>query len=136
ERLQGETGQWHGDGYGVSSAGLAAMEGAPASPESVELCAEQGVDLRSHASQPLTEALLVQTDRLYTMTAGHREAILSRYPELSDRVEVLSRNGDDVTDPIGCGRSAYEQSFTEITENLRVLVDELTRTDRSDNAES
>jgi len=136
ERLQCPAAELVAHGYDVSSAGLAAMTGAPASPEAVELCFQQGVDLRSHGSQPLTEALLVQTDRLYTMTAGHREAILSRYPELSDRVEVLSRNGDDVTDPIGCGRSAYEQSFTEITENLRVLVDELMRTDRSDNAES
>lgn len=132
ERLACEAGELLDRGYDVASAGLAAMSGAPASPESVQLCAERGVDLRAHASQPLTEALLVQADRLYTMTAGHREAILARYPELSDRVEVLSRNGDDVTDPIGCGRSAYEQSFTEITENLRVLVDELTRHDRSD----
>jgi protein-tyrosine-phosphatase len=132
ERLECSTGELVAHGYDVSSAGLAAMSGAPASPESVELCAQRGVDLRSHASQPLTEGLLVQTDRLYTMTSGHREAILSRYPEMSDRVEILSRNGDDVTDPIGCGQSAYEQSFAEITENLRVLVDELTRADRHD----
>jgi L-threonylcarbamoyladenylate synthase len=132
ERLECETGELLDHGYDVSSAGLAAMSGAPAAPESVQVCAERGIDLRSHASQPLTEALLVQSDRLYTMTAGHREAILSRYPELSDRVQILSRSGEDVTDPIGCGRSAYEQSFTEITENLRVLVDELTRPDRTD----
>jgi L-threonylcarbamoyladenylate synthase len=132
ERLECEAGELRDRGYDIASAGLAAMSGAPAAPESVQLCAERGVDLRSHTSQPLTEALLVQTDRLYTMTAGHREAILSRYPELSDRIEVLSRSGEDVTDPIGCGRSAYEQSFTEITENLRVLVDELTRSDRGE----
>lgn len=131
ERLHCRTGELLERGYDVSSAGLAAMSGAPAAPESVQLCAERGVDLSAHASQPLTEELLMQADRLYTMTAGHREAILSRYPELSDRVEVLSRSGADVTDPIGCGRSAYEQSFAEITENLRVLVDELTRTDRN-----
>jgi L-threonylcarbamoyladenylate synthase len=135
ERLECEAGELLDRGYDVASAGLAAMSGAPAAPESVQLCAERGVDLRSHSSQPLTESLLVQADRLYTMTAGHREAILSRYPELSDRVEVLSRSGRDVTDPIGCGPSAYEQSFTEITENLRVLVDELTRTGRGETRE-
>jgi len=116
----------------LASAGLAATRGAPASPESVEICAERGVDLSGHASQPLTEALLESADRLYTMTAGHREAILSQYPNLSDRVEVLSRNGHDVSDPIGCGKSAYEQCYTEITENLSVLVDELTQADAGD----
>lgn len=120
------------NGYDVASAGLAAMAGAPASPESVQLCAEQGVDLTAHASQPLTEQLLQQADRLYTMTAGHREAILSRYPDLSDRVQVLSRNGEDVSDPIGWGQAAYEQSYAEITENLRVLVEELTAQDSPD----
>lgn len=118
-------------GYHVASAGLAAMSGAPASPESVDLCAEQGIDLTSHSSQPLTETLIDEADRLYTMTAGHREAILSSFPELSDRVEVLSRNGHDVTDPIGCGRAAYEQAYAEITENLRALVDELTQASNS-----
>lgn len=132
ERLGCEAGELVQRGYDVSSAGLAATSGAPAAPESVEICAERGVDLSAHASQPLTEALLIQADRLYTMTAGHREAILSRYPELSDRVQILSRGGEDVTDPIGCGRAAYERSYAEITENLRVLVEELTRSDRSD----
>lgn len=127
ERLHCAPGELLEHGYEVSSAGLAAMRGAPASPESVEICAERGVDLAGHASQPLTEALLERADRLYTMTAGHREAILSRYPNLQDRVEVLSRNGRDVSDPIGYGRSAYEQCYTEITENLSVLVDELAR---------
>lgn len=119
-------------GFEICSAGLAAMTGAPASPESVQICARQGVDLHTHASQPLTESLLEQADRLYTMTAGHREAILARYPHLRDRVALLSRTGQDVTDPIGWGAEAYEQCFQEIVQSLRPLVDEFIRSAADD----
>ena len=113
-------------GFDVGSAGVAAMNGAPASQESVEVCAQHGVDLRSHASQSLQLPLIESSDRLYTMTAGHRDAILYQYPAYAERVHLLSRSGRDVTDPIGSGWSAYVRCFDEISENLQILVDELT----------
>ncbi|MEZ6052850.1 MAG: hypothetical protein R3C02_15940 [Planctomycetaceae bacterium] len=113
-------------GFTVSSAGLAAGVGAPASPESVEICRNDGVDLTHHSSQPLTEELLLAADKVFTMTFGHRETILSQYPELEDRIELLSRNGQDVSDPIGWGMAAYQQCHREIFESLQALVDELT----------
>jgi len=112
-------------GFDVSSAGLSASPGLPASPESVEVCRACGVDLTGHSSQPLTESLLLESDRIYTMTAGHREAIVSRYPELEDDVRLLSPAGEDVSDPIGWGTAAYEQCHREIVESLENLVEEL-----------
>ena len=112
-------------GFDVASAGIAAMNGAPASHESVEICATHGVDLRSHASQSLQLPLVESSDRLYTMTAGHRDAIQHHFPTYADRVQLLSRQGRDVSDPIGSGWSAYERCFSEISENLRILVEEL-----------
>ncbi len=113
-------------GFEIGSAGLAAGVGAPASPESVEVCRVHGVDLTHHASQPLTEELLLAADKVFTMTEGHRESILSRYPELESLIELLSRNGQDVSDPIGWGMAAYQQCHHEISESLQALVEELT----------
>ncbi|MFM8222649.1 MAG: Sua5/YciO/YrdC/YwlC family protein, partial [Planctomycetaceae bacterium] len=60
-------------GYVVASAGVAAGPGEPASEESVEQMRQRGIDLRHHESQPVSEHLVWQADRILTMTRGHRE---------------------------------------------------------------
>lgn len=109
-------------GFVVASAGLAAAIGAPASPESVQLLYKHGIDLRGHESQPLSNRLLDQADHIYAMTRGHRDAILSERPELSNRVHLLSADGGDVSDPIGGGMSEYERCQTEIENHVRALL--------------
>jgi protein-tyrosine-phosphatase/tRNA A37 threonylcarbamoyladenosine synthetase subunit TsaC/SUA5/YrdC len=105
-------------GWYVSSAGLAAGYGSPASPESVQLAREHGVDLNAHESQPLTERLLNHADFVFTMTRGHRDAILSRRPDLAGLVEVLARDGSDVPDPIGGGFDEYQRCCESIEKHL------------------
>jgi protein-tyrosine phosphatase len=112
-------------GFLVSSAGLAASPGFPASPEAVHVCWEQGVDVRTHRSQPLTRMLLLDADYVYTMTAAHRAAILAEHPELRDRVRLLSGAESDVSDPVGLGRIAYEQCHAEIAAEVARVVDQL-----------
>jgi len=105
-------------GWYVSSAGLAAGYGSPASPESVQLAREHGVDLNAHESQPLTERLLNHADFVFTMTRGHRDAILSRRPDLAELVELLARDGSDVPDPIGGGFDEYQRCCQTIEKHL------------------
>lgn len=105
-------------GWYVSSAGLAAWYGSPASPESVQLAREHGVDLNAHESQPLTERLLNHADFVFTMTRGHREAILSRRPDLAELVELLAPDGSDVPDPIGGGFDEYQRCCESIEKHL------------------
>ncbi|HVW02695.1 MAG TPA: Sua5/YciO/YrdC/YwlC family protein [Planctomycetaceae bacterium] len=115
-------------GYVVASAGLSAGLGHPPSPEGVQILAERGVDLRSHESQPLTPRLLNQADHIYAMTRSHRDAILWEYPELADRVELLSRTGHDISDPIGAGYDEYVRCAAEIEEHVRSILAELDST--------
>jgi len=112
-------------GYTIASAGLAAAVGSPASPEAVELLADEGIDLREHESQPLTERLLNQADHVITMTRQHRQTILSERPDLHDRVRVLADDGGDISDPIGGPRATYAACRDEIERQLRTLVDRL-----------
>jgi L-threonylcarbamoyladenylate synthase len=109
-------------GYMVLSAGMSAEPGLPAASESIEVAARHGVDLRAHESQPVTQRLLDQADQIFTMTRGHRESILSAYPHLGDRVELLARDGSDISDPIGLGEEEYEHCRTEIDRNLRTIL--------------
>ncbi|HUQ68986.1 MAG TPA: Sua5/YciO/YrdC/YwlC family protein [Planctomycetaceae bacterium] len=112
-------------GYTIASAGLAAAVGAPASSEAVELLADEGIDLREHESQPLTERLLNQADHVFTMTRQHRQAILAERPDLQDRVRVLAEDGSDISDPIGGPRATYVACRDEIERHLRSFVDRL-----------
>ena len=112
-------------GFVVASAGLAADYGSPASPESVEMMRRRGVDLRAHASQPFTDRVLEQADRCYTMTNQHRHAILASHPESAERVQVLARDGTDISDPIGGGWDHYAASAASIETHLAKILDEL-----------
>jgi len=109
-------------GYFVSSAGIAASYGAPASPESATLAAERGAELDNHESQPLTERLLNHADFVYTMTRSHRQAIVTRRSEVADRVRVLASDGGDVPDPIGGGMGEYERCREAIETHLNQIL--------------
>lgn len=109
-------------GYIVASAGIAASMGGPPSPESVEIMRAKGINLNAHASQPLTGELLAAADHVYTMTTGHRDSILHQVPTAEDRVDVLSREGSDISDPIGCGIEEYQACADEIEQNLKAIL--------------
>lgn len=83
------------------SAGLSAYPGGAASPEAITVMQSRGLSLKDHQSRPLTQRLLKQADLVLTMTASHRQAILGRWPEASQKTYLLSRNGRDVADPYG-----------------------------------
>lgn len=112
-------------GHVVTSAGIAAAIGAPASPESVEILKRKGIDISGHDSQPLTEHLLDQADHVFTMTKGHRGSILMSRPDMADRVQLLARDGSEIPDPIGCGMSEYQRCESEIERHIRVILDDL-----------
>jgi protein-tyrosine phosphatase len=112
-------------GFTVLSAGLAAATGAPAAEEAIELLRGHRIDLQSHESQPATRDLLERADRIITMTRAHRDSIISQFPELDSRTQVLSPEGEDVSDPIGGGPAEYSACFTEISRHLEHLVSEL-----------
>jgi len=109
-------------GVVVTSAGLAAWAGGPASSGALEAMTELGADLRGHASQPLTESLVRQADVILTMTASHRAALLAQFPEAGDRVAMLSPDRRDVIDPIGGSLDIYRSCARQISEHLAARI--------------
>ena len=109
----------------VASAGIAAMEGGRPSAEAVEVAAAKGLDLQDHASQPLTEQLVRHADYVFTMTRGHRQAILAQWPGAAQRVKQLCRDETDIGDPIGGPIELYRRCAQRIESELRERVKEL-----------
>ncbi len=96
------------------SAGLSAYPGGAASPEAVTVMQARGLSLKDHQSRPLTQRLIKNADLVLTMTASHRQAILGRWPEASQKTYLLSKNGRDVADPYGGPVPVYAACADEI----------------------
>jgi protein-tyrosine phosphatase len=112
-------------GYIIASAGLAAQEGCPATPEAVKYLRETSIDISMHTSKTVTHELLEQADRIYTMTKGHRLSILSQRPDLTNKIKLLSPAGRDVADPIGGDSEVYAECAREIEDALKPIIREL-----------
>jgi protein-tyrosine phosphatase len=112
-------------GVVVASAGVAAWSGGKASDGALAAMAEIGCDLSGHGSQPLTENLVRQADIIWTMTASHRAAILTQFPEAGGRVALLSPDRLDVLDPIGGPVATYRKCAQQICEHLLARLDTL-----------
>jgi protein-tyrosine phosphatase len=109
----------------VASAGISAMMGGFPSPEAVEVMSEMGLDLRDHESQPLTEQLVRHADVICAMTRGHRQAIVSQWPQAAERTRLLCQDQGDVADPIGGPAELYRRCAAQIKVELEALIQRL-----------
>ncbi len=111
-------------GFYVHSAGLAAMMGNEASAEAVEIAQELGTDLSSHRSQPLNEQILTQADHIFAMTQNHLDALHTLGLKFENPPQLLSKEGEDVADPIGREKDVYRQCANQILNYLHQRLPE------------
>ena len=124
DRLQCSIAELEDRNIMVMSAGIAAMAGGRASPESVQLMQERGIDINLHESQPLSERLVRFADLILTMTRGHRDAIVAQWPDAAARTKVLCRDNTDVSDPMGGPLDRYRRCAEQIDAQVATWADE------------
>lgn len=112
-------------GFLVLSAGIAAMMEGAAAEEAVQVAQAYGADLSGHRTRPLTAELVAQADYLVGMTQGHVLAVAGQYPHLGPRPRLLSGDGDDIPDPVGCDRAVYQECAEQLWRHLQRFVAEL-----------
>lgn len=86
----------------VRSAGVSAMNGLPISRHAAETLRKRGVPLPG-ASSSLTSAEAEWADWILTMTSGHKQAVIERFPAAAGKTYTLkefSLNGDPAMDDI------------------------------------
>lgn len=125
ERFGCEIEQLEERGFVVLSAGIAAGYEAPASSNAQTIMQRQGLSLSDHRSQQLNETHIRFADHIFTMTRGHREAILSYWPGADTRLNVLRLDGGDISDPIGGSEAMYEACARQIEAEIDKRLDEL-----------
>jgi protein-tyrosine-phosphatase len=115
-RVAREPGSWL-----VESAGTWAPEGAPASVISQMVLAERGLDLSNHRSRRVSREIINSFDLVLTMEDGHKEALQIEFPEMAERIYLLSEMIGlkyNIADPMGGIDDDFRSTANEITQIL------------------
>jgi protein-tyrosine-phosphatase len=114
-------------GMEIGSAGLTAFPGSTASSQSIRVALEHAVSLEAHEARLLSGDLIEQADLILVMEPGHRQQLIDRYPQASDKIYLLrhfARYGSrerGIYDPYGLNLEAYRFCFEDIKECVESL---------------
>ena len=106
----------------VTSAGIRANNGEPATPYSVQLMAERGIDLSEHRSHTFDFDLIRPSALILCMEKTQVDWIKAHYPEKCGNIYMLSELSGrqiDVPDPYGGTLAVYQQMVSD----LMTLID-------------
>ena len=117
ERLEAPPEQF---GFRVESAGVSAVGGAPAADQAIAVMAEAGIDLSAHRSSSALPQRVRDADRVYCLTAAHRELLLASLPPgEGSHVLLLDPAGRDLPDPFGGSLETYRAC----AQSMRAMLD-------------
>lgn len=115
--------------YEVSSAGIAAAPGMPASKHTLAILREKGLLSDAFSSRMLDEDMVRAATHIFAMAGHHIAAIAGEFPEHADKVYLVSEfaaeddlRSKDVSDPFGSGRAAYDDTHADLEKMLPSLV--------------
>ncbi|MEM1208033.1 MAG: low molecular weight protein arginine phosphatase [Planctomycetota bacterium] len=112
------------EGVEVTSAGVFAGAGQPATEEASVAAAAYGAELNGHRSTPLTREAVAEADLIYTMTDAHRNAVLAMAPEAKGKTQRLDPRSD-IADPFGGTQDVYRDTAEQIRAALSSRIKEL-----------
>jgi protein-tyrosine-phosphatase len=114
----------------ISSAGIYANSDDSASDCAIAVGEEMGFELRSHRARALIPEILAENDLVLTMTAAHKNTILSILPENKHKVFTLKEYAAgkdkpanvDINDPFGGNMGIYRLTAQELADMVRKAV--------------
>lgn len=110
----------------VSSAGIAAGDGAPVASEAIAALAAMGIPHDGRSKQ-LTAAMIRGADLILGMTEGHVAAarsLVADSPADARKVRSIDPSGD-IEDPIGLGQDVYNEVARRMQELVPARLREL-----------
>ena len=116
----------------VESAGIGAMDGMTATPFAIEVAAHWGIDIKGHRAKHLTRAMINEADLILAMAPEHVAFISRKNPAASKKTflikafpEPFSPSQEGVADPIGGMLTDYHNTYMELDETLRRIINKL-----------
>ena len=105
----------------VESAGTWAVAGIPAAKNSRLAMHNRELDIGNHRSQPVNGKMLNTFDLILTMERRHKETLSIEFPEISDRIYVITEMVGsiyDIWDPVGASLVEFESTANELEDIL------------------
>ena len=84
-----------------ASAGLYALDGAPATSYALAAAAEMGLDLGAHRARSVSAEMIEGADRIYVMTRAQQDGVTRLAARVGGRAALLDPAGEDIPDPYG-----------------------------------
>lgn len=111
----------------VGSAGVSAIDGQPASANSVEAMRKVGLNLSGHHSRHLTQAMIDEALAVFCMTESHRDIIRLQYKQPPARLHLMRAFMNDsreseIPDPFGGNLHVYESCRDSMVEAIPSLL--------------
>lgn len=111
----------------VTSAGISAWDGEPATEYSIEVAARDGLDLSAHRSRRAHPDMLAQADLVLVMERSHLDAVrsLGADPQRTFMLSEWPAPGEPelaVSDPFGGSIEAYEECWRRIRRHVQRAV--------------
>lgn len=113
----------------TASAGVGALEGAPAADYAGEVMVDRGLDLEAHSARMLTPELVAWADLILAMSPAHLEAVegmggADKAALVTDFMDAAAA-GRPVEDPVGGDRSVYERTASQLDEAIGAMLDRI-----------
>ncbi|MGO1468527.1 MAG: low molecular weight protein arginine phosphatase [Tissierella sp.] len=100
------------------SAGIFASGGSSANENAILAMQDIGIDIEHHVSKNISDELIDSSDLILTMTMGHKDLLIERYPKKRYKIFLLNEYAfgqeKDIKDPYGRDKLEYDKSRDEI----------------------
>ncbi len=126
--------QDRGDEFEIASAGISAVDGFPASEETIRVMQEEeDIDMSDHRSQRLTMDMVRSADHIFVMERFHKDWITNLMPSAANKVSLLTESSNshrpfgeiDIPDPIRMSEHFYKNILLVIRDCIKKIVEEL-----------
>ena len=109
------------ESWQIGSAGTWAEAGRPVIAAAADVAQRLGLDLSGHRSARVSRQLLADYDLVLVMQASQKEALLTEFPDLGERVyllsEVVERRSYDIPD-----LQESDQETEDLVADLHALI--------------
>ena len=110
----------------VSSAGVQAWAGSPASDEALLVGLERNLDISAHRSRPLTPEILDQSDLILAMSDSHIANVRRMRPDANVHLVTafasVAGAARAIQDPYGGDLSVYRRTADDLQHELSGLL--------------
>ena len=113
-------------GVRIESAGVAAEVDEPATPHTVTVLAELGIDGSNHVARQLTERMLADADLVLVATEALRRRVLNYQNADASKVRLMLGESD-LADPWGFSLDTYRSTARQLAPQVDRWVSEIAK---------